>query len=148
MAKTRVYSPNTHSPHGSGFLRGSGGVRRTPRTAKSVRRNIASKADWTLLDLANSAEIKRSVPDFDPDESYTDRELLLIAEKILLTDDRTPKEYPMWLNWAMYKRRYKNEVYTSIGTPDPSIVEGSYWKTHPKGRRFRIERGIDDGFYY
>lgn len=108
---------------------------------------IASKADWTLLDLGNTAEIKRSVPDYDPEESYTDRELLLIAEKILLTDERTPKADPMWLNWGMYKHRYKHEVYTNQGTPDPSIMEGSYWKTHPSGRRFKVTRRSDDGFY-
>lgn len=31
--------------------------------------------------------------------------------------------------------RRKREIYTQIGTPDPSIVAGIYNRTHPQGRK-------------
>ena len=31
--------------------------------------------------------------------------------------------------------RRRREIYTSIGTPDPSIQRGMYNKTHPQGRK-------------
>lgn len=36
--------------------------------------------------------------------------------------------------------RKRREIYTSVGTPDPSIVSGSYNKTHPGGRRVNSDK--------
>lgn len=34
-----------------------------------------------------------------------------------------------------FQSRRKREIYTSIGTPDPEIVQGLYNRTHPQGRK-------------
>jgi hypothetical protein len=34
-----------------------------------------------------------------------------------------------------FQSRRRREIYTSIGTPDPSIVAGIYNRTHPQGRK-------------
>jgi hypothetical protein len=86
------------------------------------------------------------VPDYDPDVAYTDRELQLITEKMLLLSGPCTSE-PMWLNWPMYMHRLRTEIYTNQGTPDPSIVEGLYWKTHPQGRKFKKKREKREAFY-
>lgn len=33
------------------------------------------------------------------------------------------------------QQRRRREIYTTIGTPDPSIVAGIYNRTHPQGRK-------------
>lgn len=33
------------------------------------------------------------------------------------------------------KNRQRREIYTTIGTPDPSIVQGMFNRTHPQGRK-------------
>lgn len=33
------------------------------------------------------------------------------------------------------QERRRREIYTKIGTPDPSIVQGMYNRTHPQGRK-------------
>lgn len=33
------------------------------------------------------------------------------------------------------KNRQRREIYTTIGTPDPSIVQGMFNRTHPNGRK-------------
>jgi hypothetical protein len=33
------------------------------------------------------------------------------------------------------KNRQRREIYTSVGTPDPSIVAGLFNRTHPQGRK-------------
>lgn len=35
--------------------------------------------------------------------------------------------------------RRKREIYTQVGTPDPSIVTGMYNRTHPQGRKVNSE---------
>lgn len=34
-----------------------------------------------------------------------------------------------------FHSRRRREIYTSVGTPDPSIVAGIYNRTHPQGRK-------------
>lgn len=34
----------------------------------------------------------------------------------------------------LYSRR-RREIYNMNGTPDPSINEGMFWRTHPQGRK-------------
>jgi hypothetical protein len=99
------------------------------------------------LHLTNVAEIKRSIPDFDHsiEFEYTPRELILLAEKILLTDERPCTADPMWLNAAMYKMRVRREIQTANGTPDPAIVSGMYWRTHPDGRPWNTDQRAKDG---
>lgn len=34
-----------------------------------------------------------------------------------------------------FQSRRRREIYTTVGTPDPSIVQGIYNRTHPAGRK-------------
>lgn len=34
-----------------------------------------------------------------------------------------------------FASRKRREIYTTIGTPDPSIQQGMYYRTHPQGRK-------------
>lgn len=38
-----------------------------------------------------------------------------------------------------FQSRRRREIYTSIGTPDPSITQGIYNRTHPQGRKVNSE---------
>jgi hypothetical protein len=38
-----------------------------------------------------------------------------------------------------FQSRRRREIYTSLGTPDPSIVQGQYNRTHPQGRKVNSE---------
>lgn len=38
-----------------------------------------------------------------------------------------------------FQSRKRREIYTSLGTPDPSIVVGMYNRTHPQGRKVNSE---------
>ena len=89
--------------------------------------------------ISDTPRVKRDIPDFDPalEFVYTKRELLQLAEKILLEDEKPSSESPVWLNVNQLKQRLKHEIYCSAGVPDPSIVSGLYWRTHPEGRRWR-----------
>lgn len=117
------------NPTGSGLLQGGGYRRYRPK-----RRPISPAAPWTKLMLSEVTEIKRQVPEYDPEVDYTPNELKLITEAILLRDPKPWNEEPIWLHMEQLLRRAKREVYTSAGTPDPSIVQGMYWRTHPDGR--------------
>lgn len=87
--------------------------------------------------LSDTHAIKTQVWDFDPqwEFEYSPRELLLMAEKILLLDPKPAQEYPAWLNMRCLIERQRREIYTGSGTPDPAIASGLYWRTHPQGRR-------------
>ena len=117
--------------HGSGLLHG-GGVR-----GARFRRNVAqggSLRHFPDVHISDSWGIKRDVPDFDPDleQEYSPRELLLLAEKMLLEDEKPSTEYPAWLSVERMKQRMKREVFVASGIPDPSVASGMYWRTHPR----------------
>jgi hypothetical protein len=138
-----------YDPHASGLLTG-GGARRFKARANVIRgENLKHFPNVHISDVWS---IKREIPDFDPalEFEYTRRELLLLAEKILLEDQKPPYEEPAWLNGPTMNDRIKREIYCSAGTPDPSIVEGMYWRTHPQGRPWLSEderRGSGASFY-
>jgi len=136
-------------PHVSGLLTGNG-----PRRFK-VRANIVggeSLKHFPNVHLSDHTGIKRDVPDFDPvlEFEYTQRELMLLAEKILLEDKKPPYEDPVWHHAQTAKDRFKREIYCANGTPDPSIASGMYWRTHPKGRKWKTaeERQFSNGSFY
>jgi hypothetical protein len=136
-------------PHASGLLTG-GGTRRFKVRANIVRGE--SLKHFPNVHLSDTWAIKKEVPDFDPalEFEYTRRELMLLAEKILLEDKKPPYEEPMWLNGNSMKNRIKHEIYCSAGTPDPSIVQGMYWRTHPQGRKWKSAQARQKnsaGFY-
>lgn len=64
----------------------------------------------------------------------------------LMITQKPSREYPMILTSGMYAYRLKHEIYTVSGTPDPSIYQGCYWRTHPAGRRWQKEHP-DRSFY-
>jgi hypothetical protein len=136
------------SPHTSGRFLGAGPRKFKPRVQVIQKRG----RNFSDVHLSDPTNIKKDVPDFDPELEfeYTPRELLLLAEKMLLEDEKPPYEYPAWLNGSAMRDRLKREIYCSAGTPDPSIVEGMYWRTHPDGRPWQPEdlrRGGGLSFY-
>jgi len=45
--------------------------------------------------------------------------------------------------------RRQREIISENGIPDPNIVSGSYWRSHPQGRRVNsIERRSNGASYY
>lgn len=138
-----------YDPHTSGLLTGGGTRRFKPR--KYVVKGGRLK-HFPDVHLSDPSRLKRAVPDFDPalEFEYTQRELLLLAEKILLEDEKTPYENPAWLNAATMKERLRHEIYCASGIPDPSIAQGLYWRTHPEGRKWKSAQeraGTTKGFY-
>lgn len=81
---------------------------------------------------------------------YSKYELEYMADEILRASFTHPKahqEHPMVLLEEHLKSRKRREIYVGTGIPDPSIVSGLYWRTHPEGRKFNVERLNGEGFY-
>lgn len=72
------------------------------------------------------------IPPYVEGAKYNQWELERMADVMLFED-------PEWdptrgiLNPDQWKARIKHEIYVGIGTPDPSVVQGLYWRTHPQG---------------
>lgn len=91
---------------------------------------------WDLK-LSESWRIRNEVEDYDPKKKYTNRQLLLIAEKILLTDSKPHKEDPVILCAEALLRRSKREIFVGDGVAKEHVQSGIYWRTHPQGRKWR-----------
>lgn len=73
-----------------------------------------------------------------------------MANHLLLKDPKPELDHPMILNEDMYDRRKRREIYCKEGVPDPEIVSGLYWRTHPQGRKVNSEeqRRTNGASYY
>lgn len=135
-------------PRQAGTLTGGGSRRRRRRRHVVVGGWTAHMPDIHLSDLKR---IRQEVWDFDPDWEfdYSQRDLILMAEKILLNDPKPGNEHPVWLNADQLLRRGKREIYVGDGVPDPSIASGLFNRTHPQGRPFAsdAQRRRGSGFY-
>jgi hypothetical protein len=123
---------------GSGLLKG-GGVR-----GAKVRQHVirgGKLRHFPDVHITDSGRIKELVPDFEPafEFEYTRRELLLLAEKMLLNDSKPGGEHPAYLNAHALRARQKREIYCANGTPEPHIIQGMFWRTHPQGRPWATE---------
>lgn len=118
------------SPRKSGALKGSG------RRWRPRRKNWR-KESWGDILIKDWTRIRNEVPDFDPERefSYSKHELILLAEKMLLEDPKPFREHPQVLLAPHWIERAKREVYVGNGVPDPSVMLGIYWRTHPQGRK-------------
>lgn len=146
-----ILSRMGYDSHGSGFLTG-GGTRGAHVRQNVVRGGHLKHEDFPDTHITDSSRIKAEIPDFDSDREfeYTARELLLLAEKILLEDPKPPREHPTWLSARKLRQRQKCEIYVANGTPDPSVESGMYWRTHPDGRPWvpeHLRRRTDASFY-
>lgn len=141
----------SHTPKTSGVLTGSGGIRRFKRR-KHVAIGGALRHQIPDVHISDKCRIRREVWDFDPlwEFEYSQRELNLMAEKILLMDEKHFTEDPYWLPAAQYMERLKREIYTTHGTVDPNISSGMYWRSHPDGRKVNTDeqRKKNSASYY
>lgn len=129
----------SYDPKGSGLLKGSGG----PFCFKKRQ----SDEHWSTLRLSDATRIKREVPDFEEGVEYTERELLLLAEKILLCDPKHYNEHPVYFPLGKYLEKLKHEIYPTNGVAHAEIVSGIYWRTHPQGRRVREDGNVEKSYY-
>lgn len=53
----------------------------------------------------------------------------------------------MILTEAGLFNRTKAEIYTSIGTPEPGIIQGQFFRSHPEGRKTRDPKQTGEGYY-
>jgi hypothetical protein len=105
--------------------------------------------NWAFADYLEPGQIIEFVPDYEEGVKYNDRQLGYLADKMLLLNPDPDRPV---LFWAQIKSRKRREILTDRGTPDPSIVQGIYWRTHPQGRAWwNYEERQDDekkqGFY-
>ena len=129
------------NPKASGLLKGSGGL------GRRKRRRRGKLPHFPDAPLTDTATIKNEIPDFDPELEfeYSQRELILLAERILLMDSKPMGETPAWLNMPALRVRQKREIYMARGIPEPHIVSGLYWRTHPDGRK--LNSGPASSYY-
>lgn len=136
---------------GSGLLGGTGGVRRFHRR-HHVAIHGALRHQIPDVHISDKKAIREQVWDFDPiwEFEYSQRELMLMAEKILLNDPKPFWEEPVWLPAKQYMERLKREIYPANGVPDPSIASGLYWRSHPDGRKISSveQRGNHGAGFY
>lgn len=98
--------------------------------------------------------------EFDPDAKYSKRELEILADQYLRDDARsvnpeTGKERgiggdnPILFAEHEYSRK-RREIYVKDGTPDPSLVSGIYFRTHPQGRKVNsdVQRKTNGASFY
>jgi hypothetical protein len=105
--------------------------------------------NWAFADYLEPGQIIEFVPDYEEGVKYNDRQLGYLADKMLLLNPDPDRPV---LFWAQIKSRKRREILTDRDTPDPSIVQGIYWRTHPQGRAWwNYEERQDDekkqGFY-
>lgn len=129
-----------YNAKGSGLLAGGGGTGRRRR----------GKVYAFGANLSNAQEIRELVPTYDPRRDYTQNELLLLAEKILVEDTKPVQAHPQILLVGHLMDRKAREIYVTSGTPDPEIVQGLYWRTHPNGRKVNSaeQRSKNGASYY
>ena len=88
--------------------------------------------------------------EFDPNkDDYTAKELEQLADQFLRDDARsidpeTGKERgiggddPILFDEHLYQRQ-KREILNENGVPEPGLVQGIYYRTHPEGRKINSE---------
>lgn len=95
-----------------------------------------------IIDLGKGPEENLVI---EEEERYSPYELDLMAEEILRAharsiDVETGKptgikgDNPVLFEEHIQARK-RREIYNQNGTPDPSINEGMFWRTHPQGRK-------------
>lgn len=142
--------PNGYNSSGSGLLSGGGRTRQySSRPCRIRRRPMRNFPDCHLKDWQT---IREEVPDYEEGIEYTRRELILLAEKILINDPKPKNEHPAILLAPTYLDRAKREIFVTSGIPDPHIMSGLYWRTHPNGRKWwskgdRVNTSLGRSFY-
>lgn len=106
----------------------------------------------------------RELPDpdeFDSSKTYSGNQLEAFATAILMADrrdsyvenqggklmhrdghDAQREQYP-WLSPERLSHRRKREIYVKVGTPDPSVEQGSFYRSHPSGVDVKREDRVD-----
>ena len=99
------------------------------------------------------AEIEEA-PEYITGTEYTREDLARMADKILLEDAaKDDPEFergllgPGILHDEQIELRKRREIYCKAGTPDPNILSGMYNRTHPRGRKFNLDRKNGKSFY-
>lgn len=88
---------------------------------------------------------KNDVIEFDPNAEYSARDLEQLADQLLRAharsiDPETGKERgiggedPILFADHLYQRQ-KREILNENGVPEPGLVSGIYYRTHPEGRK-------------
>lgn len=125
-----------YMPKSSGMLSG-GGVK------KGSRKHIVQAFGVNLQ--SSKQDILEAVPWFDPRRKYTNNQKLLIAEKWLHMDPLPWQSHPAILGSGHLAARRSREIQVASGTPDPSIVQGMYNRTHPNGRKVSSDEARKNG---
>lgn len=122
-------------PLRSGLVEGSGGIRK-----RKARRNVirgGKLRHFPDIHLGDRVSLREVIPDFDPalEHEYSSRELIILAEKMLDSDPKPPHVDPVIVTPWKIGDISRREIYCSVGVPEPHIVKGIYWRTHPNGRK-------------
>src|ERR1700747_544674 len=119
-------------PQGSGLLRGGGVACKPARRKSSVIKKKPTKNFPRNVHMTDYRDL-RDLPDYDPslEFAYTAWELHVLAEKMLLEDEKKPGDDPAYLTMDMYHNRQRREIICSNGVPDPAVLSGLYWRVHP-----------------
>lgn len=98
------------------------------------------KGKKIVVDLGKEKEEENIV--LYSDEKYSSFELEEMATEILKANAKSINPEtgkPNGLNNILFEEhlysRRRREIYNINGTPDPSINEGMFWRTHPQGRK-------------
>jgi hypothetical protein len=115
------------------------------------------------LEMSMSKEVNNKYEDLTMEEEFYDfdindpdltpAQLDYITDMILKADvragNRIHHKNPILFKEHM-RTRYKREIYTKVGIPDPSIQQGYYNRTHPDGRKVNSEyqRKVNGASFY
>ena len=86
---------------------------------------------------------------------YSAREVALLADQFLRDDansidEETGKkrglkgDNPILFEEHIYQRR-RREILNQNGVPEPGLVQGLYWRTHPEGRKVNSQEARKKG---
>jgi hypothetical protein len=70
---------------------------------------------------------------FDPSVKHSRERLDIYATAFLSVNDVGSDDGVLFNEHL--RERGKREIYNAHGFPEPNIVEGMYWRSHPSGRK-------------
>lgn len=86
------------------------------------------------------------------DGKYRPQVLEMFANGLLYyySKELPNQEHPRILNPSSFRRRKSREINVRSGTPDPSIEQGIYWRTDPRGKKVNSDeqRHTNRASYY
>lgn len=111
--------------------------RKINRSGEVYSDNFASNFNYARARIQMAIHLDSlTLEDWTEDHPWTKLELERFGY-LFATQETPPNAFPFILSDKMERLRQRREIYLSKGDMDAIVAPGLYWRTHPRGRRFR-----------